>query len=77
MYDADNKVPKWVSYYVSAPKEPHKIPLTKTNYFAKDKKLDPEVIRSIIKQILNGIAYCHARKVLHRDMKPQNILIDK
>lgn len=29
-----------------------------------------------MKQILNGIAYCHSRKILHRDMKPQNILID-
>ncbi|MCL4120025.1 UNVERIFIED_CONTAM: hypothetical protein GTU68_029411, partial [Idotea baltica] len=42
----------------------------------KEKKLSEETIRSIIKQILNGINYCHCRRVLHRDMKPQNILID-
>lgn len=42
----------------------------------KDKKLPEATIRSIIKQILQGIAFCHSRKVLHRDMKPQNILID-
>lgn len=42
----------------------------------KDKKLESQVIKPIIKQILNGISYCHSRKVLHRDMKPQNILID-
>lgn len=43
----------------------------------KDKKLSEAQIRNIIKQILSGLAYCHCRKVLHRDMKPQNILIDQ
>ena len=28
-------------------------------------------------QILQGITYCHSRRVLHRDMKPQNLLIDR
>lgn len=28
-------------------------------------------------QMLSGIAYCHARRVLHRDLKPQNLLIDR
>lgn len=26
--------------------------------------------------MLDGIKYCHSNRVLHRDMKPQNILID-
>ena len=42
----------------------------------KDKKLSEEKVKSIIRQILSGVAYCHSRRVLHRDMKPQNILID-
>ena len=25
---------------------------------------------------MQGIAYCHAHRVLHRDLKPQNLLID-
>ena len=25
---------------------------------------------------LDGIAYCHDHRVLHRDLKPQNLLID-
>lgn len=27
-------------------------------------------------QILRGLSYCHRRKVLHRDLKPQNLLIN-
>ena len=27
-------------------------------------------------QLLEGIAYCHAHRVLHRDLKPQNLLVD-
>ncbi|CAL9116364.1 unnamed protein product [Musa textilis] len=28
-------------------------------------------------QMLCGIAYCHSHRVLHRDLKPQNLLIDR
>lgn len=28
-------------------------------------------------QLLRGIYYCHAHRILHRDLKPQNLLIDK
>ncbi|XP_009993137.1 PREDICTED: cyclin-dependent kinase 1 isoform X2 [Chaetura pelagica] len=32
--------------------------------------------RSYLYQILQGIVFCHSRRVLHRDLKPQNLLID-
>ncbi|XP_044494493.1 cyclin-dependent kinase A-1-like isoform X2 [Mangifera indica] len=34
------------------------------------------MIKAIVKQILIGVAHCHAHKVLHRDIRPMNILID-
>ncbi|XP_059628468.1 cell division control protein 2 homolog [Cornus florida] len=37
---------------------------------------NPHVIKSFLHQILSGLAYCHSHKILHRDLKPQNLLID-
>jgi serine/threonine protein kinase len=27
--------------------------------------------------MLQGIKFCHERRILHRDLKPQNLLIDR
>lgn len=35
------------------------------------------LVKSYLFQLLQGIAYCHSHRVLHRDLKPQNLLIDK
>lgn len=37
--------------------------------------LEPARTRSFLHQLLSGISYCHQNRVLHRDLKPQNLLI--
>jgi len=39
--------------------------------------LDTATIKSYLYQLLRGVAFCHSKKVLHRDLKPQNLLINR
>lgn len=39
-------------------------------------QLDYITIKSFMHQLLQGIAFCHDNRVLHRDLKPQNLLIN-
>ncbi|KAM6509952.1 Cyclin-dependent kinase catalytic subunit, variant 2 [Fusarium falciforme] len=36
-----------------------------------------QVVRKFMLHLCEGIKYCHSHRVLHRDLKPQNLLIDK
>jgi len=38
--------------------------------------LKPMTIKSFMYQLLKGIDFCHQNRVLHRDLKPQNLLIN-
>ncbi|KAI9193241.1 kinase-like domain-containing protein [Polychytrium aggregatum] len=39
--------------------------------------LDPMTVKKFMYQLLKGIAFCHENRVLHRDLKPQNLLINR
>lgn len=39
--------------------------------------LDKETVRSLLKQLLEGLHHCHSNRVFHRDLKPHNLLISK
>ena len=41
------------------------------------KALPIELVKSYTWQLLNGVSYCHSHRVLHRDLKPQNLLVDR
>ena len=39
--------------------------------------LEAKAVKSFLWQMLKGIAFCHSHRVLHRDLKPQNLLVNK
>ena len=41
----------------------------------EDQSLPEEVIRPIAQQLVSALHYLHTNRIIHRDMKPQNILI--
>ncbi len=42
-----------------------------------DSGLDIRVLKNFLYQLLLGVAYCHYHRVLHRDLKPPNLLINR
>eukprot|EP00729_Bicosta_minor_P008537 gene8537-5181_t len=48
----------------------------KTFMDKSSKALAPQCVQSYLNQLLLGVAFCHAHRVLHRDLKPQNLLIN-
>jgi cyclin-dependent kinase len=39
--------------------------------------LGADMVKRFMNQLVKGIKYCHSHRVLHRDLKPQNLLINK
>lgn len=43
----------------------------------REEKLEGDKLKDWITQLLKGMAYIHSQKICHRDIKPQNILVDQ
>uniref|UniRef100_A0A093V9M5 Serine/threonine-protein kinase RAD53 n=1 Tax=Talaromyces marneffei PM1 TaxID=1077442 RepID=A0A093V9M5_TALMA len=44
-------------------------------YLASNGKIAEDMVKSIARQLLHALQYLHKRKITHRDIKPDNILI--
>ncbi|RAQ40984.1 cell division control protein 2 [Aspergillus flavus] len=47
------------------------------NGLSMDMGLGKAMIKKFMSQLIEGIYFCHSRRVLHRDLKPQNLLINR
>lgn len=46
------------------------------NYVRKRRKLKENIAKILFKQIIEALSYIHKRKVIHRDIKLDNIMLD-
>ncbi len=47
------------------------------NVFARDRGLDPAAIVELMRQVCEAVEHAHRRGIIHRDIKPDNILVDE
>jgi len=43
----------------------------------RDCGLSATLLKSYLRQILNGIHFCHVNRIIHRDLKPDNLLVSQ
>ena len=67
---------KWISKQGSSP-------FTRVSVSTDDikiqsrKGMDLPLVKSFLFQLLTGLQFCHSNGVIHRDLKPQNLLVNK
>lgn len=45
-------------------------------YMKSSGRLTPSIVKNLAYQLNRGVEFCHANRIIHRDIKPQNLLID-
>lgn len=52
-------------------------PLMETDLdrYLKVGEVEPAVAKSMVRQLLSALSFCHERRICHRDVTPKNILI--
>lgn len=46
-------------------------------YSRQNRKFDPAMVRKMAFQLCTAVGFCHIKNIFHRDLKPQNILVDE
>ncbi|KAK6090740.1 hypothetical protein P3W45_000463 [Vairimorpha bombi] len=46
------------------------------NLYKDDVNMHPSILKKMTHQLITAIYFCHSKNIFHRDLKPQNLLID-
>ncbi|KAE9617278.1 hypothetical protein Lal_00034344 [Lupinus albus] len=47
------------------------------SFRATGQNIPPATVKSLMYQLCKGVAFCHGHGILHRDLKPHNLLMDR